>query len=270
MGTSGIWAIMQFSTHWQQQYMKPTEIVRFYQNFVEFHQEMNGNLFSIASPILINTNLRMITCLVPQIKSICFSAPLRSLRLEPCTEFGLLQLFGVTKIWWPNCLSYLNLDRDNRCIYNDDQNNWQEVHLVTFQWLVLFLLCLCSQIQSCRGELLHLMPRLERALGEIQAFQENLRAMQEKRQADVWNLLKQVVSNRAIAPKNTKRSPPLPWKLLVTYYQPKQSCVRSSVYLFLKRKTGVFSGDHTHTALLCAQWLFFVEQTEFICWNVVT
>ena len=55
------------------------------------------------------------------------------------------------------------------------------------------LLCF-SKIQNYRLELEHLLPRLDAVLAKVKESQEQLKQMQERKQDEVWSVLKQVAS----------------------------------------------------------------------------
>ena len=51
-----------------------------------------------------------------------------------------------------------------------------------------------SKIQSYRLELEHLLPRLDAVLAKVKESQQQLKQMQERKQDEVWFVLKQVAS----------------------------------------------------------------------------
>ena len=55
------------------------------------------------------------------------------------------------------------------------------------------LLCF-SKIQNYRLKLEHLLPRLDAVLAKVKESQEQLKQMQERKQDEVWSVLKQVAS----------------------------------------------------------------------------
>ena len=54
-----------------------------------------------------------------------------------------------------------------------------------------------SKIQTCRVELERLLPRLNAVLRMVKESQQQLKLMQERKQDEVWGVLKQVVSTFA-------------------------------------------------------------------------
>ncbi len=81
--------------------------------FAEFHQEMFGNTFNIASPLEINNKFRIITCkcnpdkghFISILSRPSFSAPLAFVRLEPWFRINRInRIFRIFRIFRINRL----------------------------------------------------------------------------------------------------------------------------------------------------------------------
>uniref|UniRef100_A0A8C2F7P1 IkappaB kinase n=1 Tax=Cyprinus carpio TaxID=7962 RepID=A0A8C2F7P1_CYPCA len=101
----------------------------------------------------------------------------------------------------------------------DDANDLFSDHTNSFK-CIMMCMCVCSKTMVCRQRVLELLPRVEGMVSAMARSEKQLQHLQEKRQKELWNLLK-VACSKVRSPVSGSpdggRTPPAPAHPLMSH-----------------------------------------------------